>query len=394
MRSLRIAGLTALTLLTATVLHAQEPLVVGERHRLTSKVLGEERQIVVWTAGAYGFGRTAFPVLYLTDAEQQFFHTVATVEFLSRNGRIPAFIVVGVLNTDRTRDLTPYPTSDEETRARTPTAGGGDRFLEFFESELIPWVESNYRTQPFRVFAGHSFGGLFAAHALAARPDLFNALIAVSPTLQWNGGEPVRRIEALLADRRELRRTLLVTIGDEGPGIQSGFDALKRLLERRSAKGFRWEAIQMPEEDHGSIVLRSHYLALEKIFEGWRIPPDERTEIIRKGPAAVERHYARVSERLGWRIVPPEAQVNALGYAALAPGDASAAIAFFELNVANYEDSPNVYDSLGEGLEAAGQLTDALARYEEAVRRGEASKDPALDVYREHRDRLRARLSQ
>ena len=107
-------------------------------------------------------------MLYLTDAERQFGHTVTTVEFLSRNGRMPPMIVVGLFNTDRTRDLTPY--KDKEDDAQLPTAGGADRFLQFVETELMPWVERQYRTQKFRAFAGHSFGGLFAMHALATGP--------------------------------------------------------------------------------------------------------------------------------------------------------------------------------------------------------------------------------
>ena len=73
----------------------------------------------------------------------------------------------------------------------------------------------------------------------------------------------------------------------------------------------------MLDEDHGSIVLRSHYAGFEKIFEGWRLPRT-RTGTFKGGFKAVEAHYARLSERLGWTITPPEATINALGYASLA----------------------------------------------------------------------------
>ena len=60
-----------------------------------------------------------------------------------------------------------------------PTSGGADKFLDFIEKEVMPLVESKYRVQPYRVFAGHSFGGLLAIHAFSTRPELFNAYIAV-----------------------------------------------------------------------------------------------------------------------------------------------------------------------------------------------------------------------
>src|SRR6185369_6618719 len=79
-----------------------------------------------------------------------------------------------------------------------PSAGGADNFLKFFETELIPQIEKQYRVQPYRIFAGHSFGGLFAIHALITKPKLFNSYVAVSPSLQWENFEALKRAEDFL----------------------------------------------------------------------------------------------------------------------------------------------------------------------------------------------------
>ena len=365
---------------------------MGQVFALDSKVMQEPRRVIVWTPPGYENGRTRVPVLYLTDADRQFAHTVTSVEFLSRNGRAPAMMVVGIFNTDRARDLTPYKDGTEQNDARLTTAGGADRFLQFIETELVPWVESRYRTEPFRLFAGHSFGGLFAAHALATRPGLFNATIAVSPTLAWRQGEPARRIEQMLARNPTLKASLYVTLGDEGDEMQSGFDRLKAVLDTHAGRTLRWHMVSMKDEDHGSIVLRSHYDGVEKIFEGWRLPRAA-DGTLSGGLAAVESHYAALSDRLGWKVTPPEVIVNLAGYSALGRKEMTEAIALFRLNVANYPDSANVYDSLGEGLEAAGHSREALEQYEEAVKRGEAAGDPLLDTFRANRDAARKRLS-
>lgn len=88
------------------------------------------------------------------------------------------------------------------------------------------------------------------------------------------------------------------------------------------------------------------------------------------------------------------ATINALGYAALAEHQVDEALEYLQANVRNYPDSANAYDSLGEGLEAAGRLDDALAKFEEAIRRAEADKDPLLDTFRAHRDAVRKRLAE
>ena len=76
----------------------------------------------------------------------------------------------------------------------------------------------------------------------------------------------------MLAQQRTLKGSLYVTLGDEGPAMKAGLDRLRPVLEEKAGKGLRWDLVEMLDEDHGSIVLRSHYDAFEKIFEGWRLP--------------------------------------------------------------------------------------------------------------------------
>ena len=167
-------------------------------------------------------------------------------------------IVVGITNTDRTRDLTPTKATGPNA-AQFPTAGGADNFLKFIETEVIPEIEKRYRVQPYRVLAGHSFGGLFAVHALITRPELFNSYVAVSPSLQWSDDATLKRAEEFFKTRKELRATLFTSLGNEPGDIGKAFEQFKQLLAKNQIKGFEWEAQQMTDEDHGSVVLRSHY---------------------------------------------------------------------------------------------------------------------------------------
>lgn len=93
--------------LTAPVTHAATPITVGERLALPSRVLGEERALFISLPASYARTKQSYPVLYMTDGQAQFLHTLATTAFLARNGLMPEVIVVAVGNTDRTRDLSP-----------------------------------------------------------------------------------------------------------------------------------------------------------------------------------------------------------------------------------------------------------------------------------------------
>jgi predicted alpha/beta superfamily hydrolase len=352
---------------------------------LQSKVLGEERAFLVRTPRGYQQGSERYPVLYMTDGDRHIGHTAATVQFLAENGRIPEMIIVGISNTDRNRDLTPSRASLTEggKEMKLPTSGGADKFLEFIETELIPLVESKYRVQPYRVLAGHSFGGLFAVHAFTSKPDLFNAFIAVSPTLPWDNELEVKRAAALLKERAELNRTFYVTLGNE-PDAQASFEHLQQVLGRSKAKGFEWGAEHMTDEDHGSVVMRSHYLGFRKVFAGWQVPR-EKDGSIAGGLAGAEKHFKALSGRLGYQVPVPEALVNQIGYQVLlGGGKVDDAIAVFKVNVERFPESANVHDSLGEAYEAAGKLDQARAGYQKAIEIGTQKGDPNLAAYKDH----------
>ncbi|MDQ3806387.1 MAG: alpha/beta hydrolase-fold protein [Acidobacteriota bacterium] len=390
------AALFALLLFAATAA-AQAPVYdAPARFQLKSEVLGEERTILVRTPPGYERGDGRFPVLYMTDGDAHLLHTSGTVNFLARNGRIPEMIVVGITNTDRTRDLTPthVATLPGNPNVRFPTSGGADKFLKFIETELIPHVEKQYRVQPFRVLAGHSLGGLFAVHAMLSRPELFNAYIAVSPALQWDNFVMTDRVKEFFKNRRDYNRTLYASLGNEPGDIGDGFKLFRELLSKQQVKGFVWEASQMPDEDHGSVVLRSHYDGLRKVYDGWRLPRDPNTGAVTGGFKEVIEHYRNLSARLNYEVVPPEAIINQVGYQLMGQRQNEDALAAFKWNVEHYPKSANVYDSLAEFYERAGKLDLAEPLYAKAVAVGQETSDPNLNLYRQNRDRVAGLLKQ
>ncbi len=376
-----------LVLFALTVAAFGQDYAAGNRITIKSEVLGEDRVILVRTPPGYERDGQRYPVLYLTDGAAHLGHTASTIEFLSRNGRMPEMIVVAITNTDRTRDLTPTNASmwrPDGTEAKLPTSGGADKFLKFIETELIPKIEKDYRTQPYRVFAGHSFGGLFAVHAFLTRPEAFNAYIAVSPSMHWDNHLLSRKAEEFFKDRKELSRTLYFTLADEGGVMREGFDRFKGILGKNKLKGFEWDAMLMEDEDHGSVVMRSHYQGFRKVFDGWRMT----AEIAAGGAPAVESHYKKLSAKFGYAIQPPEPLMNNLGYQLMGQGKTEEAIAVFKSNVERYPNSANVYDSFAEAYEKTGKLDLARPNYEKAVQLGSQNNDPNLQVYKTNFDRV------
>lgn len=357
--------LTALSAVAAPVFAQAQQIasVIHDRLSIKSQVLGEERTVLVRVPPNYAQTDEKFPVVYMLDAHPPHNAMMAgIIEQQVWGGMMPEMIMVGIQNTNRTRDLTPTQTARG--------GGGGDKFLQFLETEVIPLIEKNYRTQPFRIFAGHSLGGLTVVYSFLTRPDLFNGYIAASPSLIWDNNVVINRAEEILKQKKEYKKTMFLALGDE-PELQKGFNSFKDLLSRAKPKDFEYEFRQMPEENHGSIVLPAYYWGLRKIFAGWTPPqtgsvPD------------LESHYKKLSARFGYTITVPEELLNRVGYQLLRADRTGEAIEVFRKNVETYPNSANVYDSLAEAYEKNGQLKQARENYEKAYKMAETRGEAQL----------------
>lgn len=333
-------------------------------HKIDSKFVGEERTVLVRVPLAYRQRpNSRFPVLYMLDAHPpQNAMMAGIVEQQAWGDKMPEMIIVGIQNTNRTRDMTPTATA----RAGS---GGAENFLDFIEKELIPMVESNYRTKPYRVFAGHSLGGLLAIHTLVTRPRMFNAYIAASPVLNWDNDVVIKRAEQEFKKKAVSKRTVFVALGNE-PEYQSGFDSFRELVKRSKPDGLDIEFQQFKDENHGSVVLPAYFGGLRKIYEGWNVSAGSVAEL--------EGHYKKLTERFGYQISVPEQTMNGAAYQLLRSGRIDEAISAFRRNTENYPDSANTFDSLAEAYEKDGQTKKALENYEKAYKMAEKNGETQL----------------
>jgi len=341
----------------ASVVHAQ--------HKINSSILGEERTILVRVPASYAGRDERFPTLYMLDAHPpQNAMMAGIIDQQVWGDQMPDMIIVGIQNTNRVRDMTPTAVTDRAG------SGGGEKFLEFIEKEVIPLVEKNYRTQPYRIFAGHSLAGLAVVNAFVSRPALFNSYIAASPVLHWDNNFVIKRAEEVFKQNKDWNKRMFLALGDE-PQYVNGFNAFRDLLKKSNPKNFEYEFREFKEENHGSVVLPAYYAGLRKTFAGWTPPATGNI-------ADVENHYRRLSSRFGYEIKPPEAMLNQIGYQLLRANRLDEAISAFRKNVENHPNSANVYDSLAEAFEKNGQLKQAAENYEKAYRRAETNGESQL----------------
>ncbi len=374
---LTVASATAALPLAAQTPTAPDSLVViGVSRRIHSNVLGEDRPYLVYERpGTHG---QPLPLIVLLDGDGHFHHATGAVRFLTDLGRLPPVRVVGVPNTgDRTHDLTPAVARDTALRRLAPTAGGADRMLRFLSDELIPAVERDYGPAPYRVLVGHSFGGLLAAYALLARPELFQAYISISPSLWWDHQRLIDSLAARLPRRPRMQGWFYATMGSEEPAepMITSFERLESVMRDSAPATLDWRFVLMRGEDHGSTPHRSIYDGLETIFRPFRVPQDS---FVALGIAGLDRRYAELRRRFGYPDQTPEAVLNVLGYQLLADSVESRrtlALEPLRENVRRFPRSANAYDSMGDAYRALGRKDGAIACFAASVRMGHAFPD-------------------
>jgi predicted alpha/beta superfamily hydrolase len=230
---------------------------------VVSDALGEPRPINVYTPPAYRTSPSArLPVLYMPDGglAEDFPHVVRTVDSLIALGAIRPVIVVGIPNTERRRDLT-GPTTVASDRAIAPRVGGSAAFRRFVRDELVPAVDTRYRTTAERAVIGESLAGLFVVETLLAEPALFDHYIALDPSVWWNGGALLDSAAARLAASRAGPRTFYFASSNVAD-IAAGAARLAAALRTAAPRGLRWTYEPRPDLTHATIFRAAKPAAL------------------------------------------------------------------------------------------------------------------------------------
>lgn len=321
---------------------------------LQSKILNEKRVLWIYTPTSYSTSNEKYPVLYLLDPDLNFAYVTELEKFLSDRYRIPQLIIVGIVNTDRVRDFTPIHSLifNGKVDSSLLNTGGGNNFLAFVKDEVIPYVEKNYRTEPYRILEGHSLGGLFAIYCKESTPELFQSEIVISPAIYGGNLQILSQFATFMYQHPKLSGYMPVSIGDE-PGGKLAVDSLIRQLKTSAPASFKWQFTAYPSEDHFSVGYKSMYDGLRFIYSDWFINPQDTNAV--KSYKDIEQHFAFLSKQYGYKIMPGEDFINDCGYQRLNGGHIEQAIEIFRENIKNHPNSSNVYDSMGEAYMKNGE---------------------------------------
>lgn len=268
--------------LTGSVAYGQAPksgtikeataFSIGMVDAIQSKILNEKRVLNIYLPEGYN-DTTAYDVAYLLDgsADEDFIHVAGLYQFNSFEwiARTPKTIVVGIATVDRKRDYT-FPTTIEEDKKRYPTTGHSDKFTNFIEKELQPYIEKKYKTTLSKTIIGQSLGGLYATEVLFKRPLLFNRYIIISPSLWWDNGSLLNQHPQLTDSSFTQPTQIYIGVGKEGltptkiPRVMEvDANLLAEKIQLGKSKSVTIHFDYLPDEDHATISHQAIYNALK-----------------------------------------------------------------------------------------------------------------------------------
>jgi hypothetical protein len=370
-------------------------IIIGRTDSIYSTQLNEYRSILVHIPQDKPddfYPNQKYPVIYVFDGDIRFFLSVVTVtELLGGGGgnyMFPKMMVVSIVNTDRTRDLT--PTHATSGAIGMPdfllkTSGGGEKFANFLEKELIPHIDSLYPAAPYRVIIGHSLGGLTAINLLLKHKHMFNSYVAIDPSMHWDNKKLLNQSKVILNENNYTNISLYLAISNtlgKGNTLQPVMkDSTEQTLPIRTELEFRdilnqskrnnlnFKSKYYSDYDHGSIPLIAIYDALPFLFSFYPInfPFEEFFNPTYKNDSILIDHYKEVSKRMNYEVKAPGEFVDALAHQLLDSKQFDRAYKFFKLNIDNYENSFKSYDSMGDFYIAKGDITVAAKYYNKAL---------------------------
>lgn len=351
-----------------------------------SKTLKEQRQFWVKLPEGYSSeNKTKYPVIYLLDGVS-LKNALVTVYDNYWGHYLPNMILVGISNQkNRTRDLTTSKINSRRGATFNNETGGADNFTKFLNTELIPFIDANYKTSKYRTLIGHSYAGLFTINMLVHHPEAFTNYIAIDPSLDWDEQKLLKIAKAQLQTKDYNNKGLFVSLAaeqlhmfnsnitiDNVEADTSEFTLFARSIidfaktvEANPQNGLRFSWKVYPEDLHGTVPLPSMRDGLVELFKWFQFvnPPKynnpettivELKQLLKVQGEIYTKHFGEPT--------PPmiEELFNGYGYMNLQMGQPEKSKLFFSEYIKYYPKSAAAYEGMSDYYSTQEDTENAL----------------------------------
>lgn len=346
---LLVMNLMALTTVSA---QGKPAVTLGEISSIESQVLDKTIPLSIHLPASYDDSKKIYPVLYMlgSDYRARFAMLASTLDYMGE-GQIPEMILIGIDLPEGNGILLPTRENEDTTIP--------DNYIEFIETELIPHVDSKYRTAPYRAIYGASNSGFFTVYTMLNRPNLFNGYLASSPSIMRIPTKLHQKIKTGPIQTLKEDRSLHIIYSDEEGELPTFVSDFSKVVEDHKPQNFTYKVDELVNQGHvPAIDFTMFLLALYPDFN-----PLEKLDSLDK----VVQHFAGLSTRYGYEIQPPISVIFDLGVDNIISKNLVVAEEIFQYSLEVYPEGKESYVGMGVVRRDQDQVEGAKAMFEKAL---------------------------
>ena len=335
---------------------------------IDSKILSETRTLNIHIPESYCTSEKSYPVIYSLDGEYTNLALSGVLDYYSYWDKTPECIVVSIEQNylDTLENMFKrWIDCSYSWKTGLPINKGID-FKKFISQELIPFIDSSYRTTNFRTFIGHSLTANYINYFLLDKEPLFTGYVAISPYYASN------HLDSLETIIKNLNKPIFYYVASGENDLSGHIKSVKKFDKRFTKidnENFVYQIFDVKNNraTHSTIFPKAIPSAIEHLFSMYKsMSKDEFKKALKEDDKVkylLER-YATIEDIYGVKVPIREMDLNHVGSAISKKKQWNQLKQIAELSIKIYPESFLGYYQMGEYFEEVNNFTAALEQYE------------------------------
>ncbi|WP_170940684.1 alpha/beta hydrolase-fold protein [Pseudoalteromonas sp. NBT06-2] len=333
---------------------------------LASKFASHDLKFKVYLPDGYkGDSDERYPVFYTTAGGSRINVLKEQLAWLSHVGfgALPKVIIVTV----------PYIEVETDMEPKYISASGinSDLTIEVLNHEVMPYINKNFQTHPFNILEGFSSSGNFPLYVLAAKPELFNAYISVSPALVLDKSGLLAKFDKRLTSDIYKNKSLYLSLGSFTNNAPL-FEGVEKALNYYANNEFNWHTEDFRTDNYMTQPMIGVSLAVQRLFSDRN--PKDMAQFKTSGVKGILAYYNKLKVKYGYALSSTNALMD-LSYMQIEGDQYDEAIKTLELVVNQSPENTYYLTRLASAQLEAKQNKAAKKTYNKALILAKAKGD-------------------
>lgn len=336
-----------------------EAITIGEKVKLYSEALGENREILISLPSKYNEHLHSYPIIFVMDADyvSMFDLTRSITGLLSNTDFMPESIVVGLTNNGNFKNRTQMTSGPDEGSGFYLNKAGD--YVHFLKNAVLPYMEKNYRVANHKTIIGLSPSNGPLYEALYKHPNTFDAFVFLAADLHFkysnNESKGDNLIEAL-STKKHKKATIYIGMGSKdvefNPNSGKHFEKYRMQIQKLANPNILCKLEVLDGENHYEMAIKGLKNAFKYMYsnEVW----NRQNKYFKgrgEGIIGLKKHFNTLSKYYGFEIFPSEHKLEHQSRALIrwgAPKNIDTAIELLKIGIEYYPNSASLHLLLAE----------------------------------------------